>query len=217
MGVANQRSIAWGIASAFHREGATLAFTYQGERLKENLDALLDTIGGHATFPTFPCDVQNDEQVQAVFAGLQDRWGRLDAVAHCIAFATREDLARPFPEISRSGYALALDISAYSLIPVARHAAPLLAAAGGGSLFSMTYNAVNRVVPGYNVMAVAKAALETEVRYLGSELGPRQIRVNAISAGGIQTRAGTAGQGLSKLRGLMQTPVPENWNAGYPT
>ena len=99
MGVANQRSIAWGIASAFHREGATLAFTYQGERLKENLDELLDTIGGHATFPTFPCDVQNDAQLEAVFAGLQDRWGRLEAVAHCIAFATREDLGRPFREV----------------------------------------------------------------------------------------------------------------------
>jgi enoyl-[acyl-carrier protein] reductase I len=208
MGVANQRSIAWGIAGAFHREGATLAFTYQSERLKENLDELLDTIGGHATFPTFPCDVQNDEQLQAVFAGLQDRWGRLDAVAHCIAFATREDLGRPFPEISRSGFNLALDISAYSLIAVSRHAAPLLAASGGGSIFSLTYNAVNRVVPGYNVMAVAKAALETEVRYLASELGPRQIRVNAISAGAIKTLASSAVKGISKLRDLTEQMAP---------
>jgi enoyl-[acyl-carrier protein] reductase I len=208
MGVANQRSIAWGIASAFHREGATLAFTYQGERLKENLDELLDTIGGHTTFPTFPCDVQNDAQLEAVFAGLQDRWGGLEAVAHCIAFATREDLGRPFPEISRSGFNLALDISAYSLIAVSRHAAPLLAASGGGSIFSLTYNAVNRVVPGYNVMAVAKAALETEVRYLASELGPRQIRVNAISAGAIKTLASSAVKGISKLRDLTEQTAP---------
>src|SRR5713101_1035607 len=189
MGVANQRSIAWGIASAFHREGATLAFTYQGERLKENLDELLDTIGGHGTFPTFPCDVQNDAQLEAAFAG-------------------REDLARPFPEISRSGFNLALDISAYSLIAVARHAAPPLAASGGGSIFSLTYNAVNRVVPGYNVMAVAKAALETEVRYLASELGPRQIRVNAISAGAIKTLASSAVKGISKLRDLTEQTAP---------
>jgi len=185
-----------------------LAFTYQGERLKENLDELLDTIGGHATFPTFPCDVQNDAQLEAVFAGLQDRWGRLEAVAHCIAFATREDLGRPFPEISRSGFNLALDISAYSLIAVSRHATPLLAASGGGSIFSLTYNAVNRVVPGYNVMAVAKAALETEVRYLASELGPRQIRVNAISAGAIKTLASSAVKGISKLRELTEQTAP---------
>ena len=152
--------------------------------------------------------MQNDEQLQAVFAGLQDRWGRLDAVAHCIAFATREDLGRPFPEISRSGFNLALDISAYSLIAVSRHAAPLLAASGGGSIFSLTYNAVNRVVPGYNVMAVAKAALETEVRYLASELGPRQIRVNAISAGAIKTLASSAVKGISKLRDLTEQTAP---------
>ncbi len=207
MGVANQRSIAWGIATAFHREGASLAFTYQSDRLKENLDELLDSIGGRTAFPTFPCDVQNDDHVRAVFAGLQDRWGRLDAVAHCIAFANREDLARPFHEISRGGYAQALDISAYSLIAVARHAAPLLATAGG-SIFTLTYNAVDRVVPGYNVMAVAKAALEAEVRYLASELGPRQIRVNAISAGAIKTLASSAVKGISKLRELTEQTAP---------
>jgi enoyl-[acyl-carrier protein] reductase I len=207
MGVANQRSIAWGIATALHREGASLAFTYQSDRLKENLDELLDTIGGKTAFPTYLCDVQNDDQVRAVFAGLQDRWGRLDAVAHCIAFANREDLARPFHEISRSGYTQALDISAYSLIAVARYAAPLLATAGG-SIFTLTYNAVGRVVPGYNVMAVAKAALEAEVRYLASELGPKQIRVNAISAGAIKTLASSAVKGISKLRELTEQTAP---------
>src|SRR5256886_8424827 len=135
MGVANQRSIAWGIASAFRREGAEVAFTYQNDRLKENLDELLETIGGPSTFPTFPCDVQNDEHLRGVFEGLRDRWGRLDAVAHCIAFANRDDLSRPFHEISRSGYALALDISAYSLIAVA-HAAAGGMGDGGGSIFT---------------------------------------------------------------------------------
>lgn len=208
MGVANQRSIAWGIATAFHREGATLAFTYQNERLKENLDELLDSIGGRKEFPTFPCDVQNDDQVRAVFEGLRDRWGRLDSVAHCIAFANRDDLTRPFHEISRSGYALALDVSAYSLIATARQAATLMTGNGGGSIFTMTYNAVERVVPGYNVMAVAKAALETEVRYLASELGPTQVRVNAISAGPIKTLAGSAVKGLSKFRDLTEQTAP---------
>src|SRR3989449_349184 len=207
MGVANQRSIAWGIASAFHREGAELAFTYQNDRLKENLDELLDAVGGRNAFPTFPCDVQNDEHVRAVFEGLRDRWGRLDAVAHCIAFANRDDLSRPFHEISRSGYALALDISAYSLIAVA-HAAAGVMGDGGGSIVTLTYNAVARVVPGYNVMAVAKAALETEVRYLASELGPSQVRVNAISAGPIKTLAGSAVKGLTKLPDLTEQNAP---------
>jgi len=208
MGVANQRSIAWGVAAACHREGAELAFTYQNERLKENLDELLDTIGGKAKFATISCDVAQDQQVADVFAALQDRWGGLDAVAHCIAFANRDDLARPFHEISRSGYSLALDVSAYSLIAVARHAARLMTSKGGGSIFTMTYNAVERVVPGYNVMAVAKAALETEVRYLAAELGPSQIRVNAISAGPLKTLAGSAVKGLSKLRDITAETAP---------
>ena len=206
MGVANKRSIAWGIAAAFHREGAELAFTYQSDRLKENLDELLDTIGGRDRFLTFPCDVQSNEQLRTAFGTLAERWGRLDALAHCIAFADRADLSRPFHEISRSGYALALDVSAYSLIAVSRHAAPLMT--NGGSIFTLTYNAVERVVPGYSVMAVAKAALEAEVRYLASELGPQQIRVNAISAGPLKTLAGSAVKGISKLRDLTEEVAP---------
>lgn len=208
MGVANKRSIAWGIAAAFHQEGAELAFTYQNERLKENLDELLDTIGGRDRFLTLPCDVQQDDQLDAVFHALRDRWGRLDTVAHCIAFADREDLSRPFHEISRGGYGLALDVSAYSLIATAQRAAHLMTANGGGSIFTLTYNAVERVVPGYNVMAVAKAALETEVRYLAAELGPNQIRVNAISAGPLKTLAGSAVKGISKLRDLTEEIAP---------
>jgi enoyl-[acyl-carrier protein] reductase I len=206
MGVANKRSIAWGIAAAFHREGAELAFTYQSDRLKENLDELLDTIGGRDRFLTFLCDVQSDEHLEAAFGTLADRWGRLDALAHCIAFADREDLSRPFPEISRKGYALTMDVSAYSLIAIARRAAPLMT--NGGSILTLTYNAVERVVPGYNVMAVAKAALETGVRYLAAELGPRQIRVNAVSAGPLKTLAGSAVKGISKLRDLTEEMAP---------
>ncbi len=208
LGVANKRSMAWGIATAFHREGAQLAFTYQHERFKENLDELLDTIGGRDQFPTFPCDVQVDEQIAGIFDDLKERWGHLDALAHCIAYADREDLTRPFHEISRAGYALAIDVSAYSLLATARHAAGLMAGNGGGSIFTLTYNAVARVVPGYNVMAIAKAALETEVRYLAAELGPSQIRVNAISAGPVKTLAGSAVKGLSKLRDLTEETAP---------
>lgn len=206
MGVANRRSIAWGIAEAFHREGMELAFTYQNERLKENLDELLDGIGGRTAFPTYPGDVTVDEQMDALFAGLRDRWGRLDTLAHCIAFADRDDLARPLSDVSRSGYALTMAVSAYSLLTVARLAAPLMS--GGGSLFTLTYNAVGRVVPGYNIMAVAKAALETEVRYLAAELGPSAIRVNAISAGPLKTLAGSAVKGISRLRDLTEEIAP---------
>jgi len=206
MGVANKRSIAWGIAEAFHREGAQLAFTYQNERLKENLDELLDTIGGRAAFPAYPGDVTSDEQLDAIFGGLQDRWGGLDVLAHCIAYADRDDLARPLHEVSRDGYGLTLNVSAYSLLAVARRAAALMR--GGGSILTLTYNAVERVVPGYNIMAVAKAALEAEVRYLASELGPSAIRVNAISAGPLKTLAGSAVKGISRLRDATEEIAP---------
>src|SRR3990172_3055675 len=206
MGVANKRSIAWGIAAAFHREGADLAFTYQSERLKENLDELLDTIGGRTAFPTYPADVAVDEQLDGLFANLGDRWGRLDALAHCIAYADRDDLLRPVTEMSRDGFALTMNISAYSLPAVTRRAIRLMG--GGGSIVTLTYNAVERVVPGYNVMAIAKAALEDEVRYLASELGPQQHRVNAISAGPLKTLAGSAVKGISKLQEITEQVAP---------
>jgi enoyl-[acyl-carrier protein] reductase I len=204
--VANKRSIAWGIAAAFHREGAELAFTYQSERLKENLDELLDTIGGRDRFPTYPLDVTVDAQLDAVFADLGDRWGRLDALAHCIAYADRDDLLRPVAEMSRDGFALTMNISAYPLPAVTRRAVPLMT--GGGSILTLTYNAVERVVPGYNVMAIAKAALEAEVRYLASELGPGGLRVNAISAGPLKTLAGSAVKGISRLRDITAETAP---------
>lgn len=208
MGVANNRSIAWGIARAFHREGASLAFTYQGERLKENLVGLLNEIGGAENFPIFPCDVTSDDEVAAAFAGLRERWGGLEVLVHCLAFADRDDLVRPFSEISRKGFAMALDVSAYSLIRCAGAARPLLEAAGGGSIMTLTYNAVERVVPSYNVMAVAKAALETETRYLAAELGASNIRVNAISAGPLRTLAASAVKGLSGFRDAVEEIAP---------
>lgn len=208
MGVANKRSIAWGIARAFHREGARLAFTYQNDRLKENLVELLGEIGGAEAHPMFPCDVSSDEQINAVFTGLRERWGALDVLVHCLAFADREDLARPFSEISRKGYALTLEVSAYSLMRCAGAARPLLDAAGGGSVFTLTYNAVDRVVPSYQVMAVAKAALECEVRYLAAELGPKNIRVNAISSGPLRTLASSAVRGISRFRDTVEEVAP---------
>lgn len=207
MGVANKRSIAWGIAQAFHREGAQLAFTYQSERLKENLDELLDEIGGRANFPTYPGDVTSDEQLEAIFRDLADRWGRLDSVAHCIAYMDRDELTRPFHALSHPGFATAMHVSAYSLIAIAHRARPLMVAGGGGSIFTLTYNAVDRVVLGYN-LAAAKAALETAVRYLAAELGPDRIRVNAISAGPLKTLAGSAVKGISKLRDLTEELAP---------
>jgi enoyl-[acyl-carrier protein] reductase I len=208
MGVANNRSIAWGIARAFHREGASLAFTYQGDRLKENLVGLLSELGGAELFPMFPCDVTADDQITAAFQALGERWGTLDVLVHCLAFADRDDLSRAFTDISRKGYALALDISAYSLIRCAAGARPLMEATGGGSIFTLTYNAVERVVPSYSVMAVAKAALECEVRYLAAELGPKGIRVNAISAGPIRTLAASAVKGISGFRDAVETIAP---------
>ncbi len=207
MGVANKRSIAWGIAQAFHREGASLAFTYQSDRLKENLVELLDEIGGAGVYPHFKCDVTSDDDIEAAFAGLKAHWGTLDVLVHCLAFADREDFTRPFSGISRKGYALALDISAYSLIRCAGAARPLMEATGG-SIFTLTYNAVDRVVPSYNVMAIAKAALECEMRYLAAELGPLNIRVNAISAGPLRTLAASAVKGLSGFRDAVKEIAP---------
>ncbi|MDR7481253.1 MAG: enoyl-ACP reductase [Armatimonadota bacterium] len=208
MGVANKRSIAWGIARAFHREGAQLAFTYQSDRLKENLVELLTELGGAERFPIFPCDVQSDQQIDAVFAGLAAQWGALDVLVHCLAFAGREELARPFTQISRQGYAQALEISAYSLLRVAGAARGLLEAAGGGTILTLTYNAVEAVVPSYGVMAIAKAALECEVRYLAAELGPANIRVNAISAGPLRTLAASAVRGITAFRDVVEEVAP---------
>ena len=211
MGVADRHSIAWGIAQAFYNHGARLAFTYQEEpkgRIERNVRGLVATLGNPEEFPTFACDVTDDAAIDRVFATLDREWGELHAVVHCIAYADRDDLNRPFSQISRGGYKLAMEISAYSLNAVARSAAPLMSAAGGGSIITLTYNAVERAVPGYSAMAAAKAALETGIRYLAVELGPRKIRVNGISAGPLRTLSASAVKGISALRRWTEQAAP---------
>ncbi len=207
-GVANKRSIAWGIATALHREGADLAFNYAIDRLKENVDELVATLPGHEKMPVMRCDVTKPEEIDATFAELEKRWGRLDILVHCIAFAPLEELKGSFSAISRSGLLSAIDISAYSLVSLTRGALPLFEKAGGGSVMSLTFNAAERVVPSYNVMAIAKAALEAETRYLAADLGPKNVRVNTISAGPLKTLAASAVKGISAARELWEAKAP---------
>jgi enoyl-[acyl-carrier protein] reductase I len=197
-GVANKRSIAWAIARAMARDGARLALTYQGERLLENVQALAAELDRPLLLP---CDVTSDMQIAEVFAAIEREFGGLDFLLHGTAFAPREELARPFVDTSREGFRVALDVSAYSLVALARGAAPLMTARGGGSILTLTYLGSERVFTNYNVMGVAKAALEASVRYLADGLGPRNIRVNAISAGPIKTLAAS---GISGFGGILQ-------------
>ena len=208
MGVGNKRSIAWGIATAFQREGAELAFNYATDRLKENVVELVGTLPEHERIPVIPCDVSKQQEIDALFAELERRWGTLDVLVHSIAFAALEDLKGRFVEISREGLKTAIEISAFSLVALCRGALPLLEKAGGGSVMSLTYNAVERVVPSYNSMAMAKAVLEAETRYLAADLGPQNVRVNAISAGPLKTLAGSAVKGISAARDLMEAKAP---------
>ena len=208
MGVGNQRSIAWGIATAFQREGAELAFNYATERLRENVEKLVVTLPGHERIPVLPCDVSKQEEIDAFFSTVGERWGKADILVHSIAFAAVEDLRGRFHEISRDGLKLAVEISAFSLIALTKAALPLFEKAGGGSVMSLTYNAVERVVPSYNSMAMAKAVLESATRYLAADLGPSNVRVNAISAGPLKTLAGSAVKGISAARDLMEEKAP---------
>lgn len=182
-GVANKRSIAWATAQALHAAGANLAFTYQGERLKENVESL--TSEAMAGSSLISCDVTKQEEVDHAFQEVKEKFGRLDFLIHSIAFAPREALGGAYVDTSREAFLTALEISAYSLPQLARAAAPLMTE--GGSIVSMSYYGAEKVVVGYNVMGVAKAALEASTRYLAKDLGPQNIRVNAISAGPIQT------------------------------
>lgn len=208
MGVANKRSIAWGIAQALHREGADLAFTYVNDRLKENVVELMDSLPGHEQMPLLPCDVQSDEQIESLFKQIGDQWGKLDVLVHSLAFARSEDLKKDFVDLDREGYRVAHDVSAWSLIGCTKGALPLLEAAGGGSVMTLSYLAAARFVPKYNVMASAKAALECNVRYLAAELGPKNIRVNAISAGPLKTLAASAVGGVHILRDIVEERSP---------
>jgi enoyl-[acyl-carrier protein] reductase I len=196
IGVANKRSIAWAIAQAASAQGASLVLTYQGERLEENVRELAATL---PNVTVLPCDVSSDEQLDALFAEVERVHGGLDFVVHGAAYALREDLAAPFVQTSREGFRVALDVSAYSLVAVARRAAPLMEKRGGGSILTLTYLGSERVFTNYNVMGVAKAALEASVRYLASDLGPKGIRVNAISAGPIKTLAAAGISGFSQI------------------
>ncbi len=202
-GVANDKSIAWGTAQKLHEHGAELAFTYLNEALEKRVRPLAEGIGSEIILP---CDVTSDEQIEAVFAELEKRWGKLDFVVHSVAFANRDDLKNPFSQTSREGFHLAMDISAYSLIPMVRHAAPLMK--DGGSVVTMTYLGAVRAVPQYNVMGVAKAALESSVRYLAAELGEKKIRVNAISAGPIKTLAASGIGDFKKKLHVMEERSP---------
>jgi enoyl-[acyl-carrier protein] reductase I len=203
LGIANKRSIAWGIAQAAHREGARLAVTYQGERLEENVRELAQ----HLRDPlVLPCDVTKDDDLAALAASAKEGLGGLDFVVHAVAFALREELDGEFVNTSREGYRLAQDISSYSLTALARVTAPLMEA--GGSIVTLSYLGGERVVPHYNVMGVAKAALEMSVRYLAADLGPKGIRVNAISAGPIKTLAASGVHGLSKMLEYHRTHAP---------
>lgn len=207
-GVANKRSIAWAIAQAWHEAGATLAFTYQGERLKENVEELAGTFGAETLI--LPCDVTKDDEISRVFSELGGKFGKLDLLLHSVAFAPREALEGDFLNTSREAFRIAHDVSAYSLVALARGAAPLMTE--GGSIVAMTYYGAEKVVPHYNVMGVAKAALEASTRYLAYDLGPKKIRVNCISAGPVNTLAarGIAGFGDMLKHYESHTPLKRN-------
>jgi enoyl-[acyl-carrier protein] reductase I len=210
-GVANDRSIAWAISEAFHAEGAELAFTYAGEVLEKRVRPLAEGIGSKIILP---CDVTKDEDIEKVFTTLAQEWGGLDLLVHAVAFANKEDLSNPFVQTGREGFHLALDVSAYSLVALARHAAPLMQGRAG-AILTLTYMGSEKVIPNYNVMGVAKAALEASVRYLAHDLGPAGVRVNAISAGPIRTLAAA---GISDFKSMLhhvaeRAPLKRNIDA----
>lgn len=204
-GIANRRSIAWAIARCLARDGARLALSYQGERLGENVRELAEEL----TNPLLlPLDVTSEMEIDAAFEAIAGEFGGLDFLLHGAAFAPREELARPFVETSREGFRIALEVSAYSLVALSRRAAPMMAARGGGSILTLTYLGSERVFTNYNVMGVAKAALESSVRYLAADLGPQNIRVNAISAGPIRTLAASGISGFSNILQVYRDKAP---------
>jgi enoyl-[acyl-carrier protein] reductase I len=210
-GVANDRSIAWAISQALHAEGAELAFTFAGEILEKRVRPLAEGIGAKIILP---CDVTKDDEIENVFATLKQEWGGLDIMIHAIAFARKEDLANPYVQTSRHGFHLAMDVSAYSMVALARPAATLMEGRRG-SMLTLTYMGSERVIPNYNVMGVAKAALEASVRYLAHDLGPKGIRVNAISAGPIRTLAAS---GIADFKEMLhhvseRAPLKRNIDA----
>jgi enoyl-[acyl-carrier protein] reductase I len=204
-GVANKRSIAWAIAQAWAKAGAKLIFNYQGERLKENVEELVTTFGADTVL--HPCDVGSDAEIDAFFAEVKKHTNRLDLLLHSVAFAPRETLVGEFVNTSREAFKIAHDISAYSLVGLTRAALPFMQE-HGGSVVAMSYLGAVRVVPGYNVMGVAKASLEASVRYLANDLGPKKIRVNAISAGPMNTLAARGIGGFTKMLDYYEAHSP---------
>ncbi len=202
-GVANERSIAWGIAEAMHKQGARLAFSYAGEVLEKRVRPLAESVNADLVFS---CDVTSDDQIAGAFQQITDKWGSIDVLIHAIAFANREDLEGRFVDTSRAGFGMAMDISAYSLVALARAAEPLMQ--NGGSILTLSYYGSEKVVPSYNVMGVAKAALEASVRYLAADLGPAGIRVNAISAGPIKTLAASGIKGFKSILHVVEERAP---------
>jgi len=206
LGVANKRSIAWAIARRLAEGGAQLAFTYQGERIEVGVRELVETVGSPLVTA---CDVRSDEDVARVFSEVADAFGgSLDLLVHSVAFAAAEDLEGRFTDTPRDRFWMALDVSAYSLVACARAAEPLMEAAGGGSILTMTYLGGERAVPHYNVMGVAKATLDASVRYLAMDLGPKNIRVNAISAGPVRTLAARSIAGFPTMEALVEERAP---------
>ena len=207
-GVANDRSIAWGIAQSMHEHGARLAFTYAGEAFEKRVRPLAESVGSDLIMP---CDVTDEAEVDAVFKAVEQQWGGLDVLVHSVAYANREDLDGRFLDTSREGFAKALEVSAYSLVSLSRRAAPMLVASQG-NVITLSYYGSQKVVTNYNVMGVAKAALEACVRYLAADLGPEGVRVNAISAGPIKTLAASGVKGFKGLLGLAEERVPLHRN-----
>src|SRR5689334_23873585 len=204
VGVANKRSIAWAIAQAWHSAGAKLAFTYQGERLKENVEELTATFGADTLL--VPCDVTKDDEIAKVFSEVGQKFGKLDLLLHSVAYAPREALEGEFVNTNREAFRVAHDVSAYSLVALARSAAPLMT--NGGSIVAMSYYGAEKVVPHYNVMGVAKASLEASTRYLAYDLGPKKIRVNCISAGPVNTLAARGISGFLSMLKHYQERAP---------
>ena len=205
-GIANNRSIAWGIAQQLHQGGANLGITYLPDekgRMERKVAELVEPLNPSLYLP---CNVQNDSQIDEIFATIKEKWGRLDILIHCLAFANKDDLSGDFSNTSRSGFSLALDVSAYSLVRLAAAAKPLMTE--GGSIVTLTYLGGVRVVPNYNVMGIAKAALEMNVRYLAAEMGPSNIRVNGISAGPIRTLASSAVGGILDMIHHVEQVAP---------
>jgi enoyl-[acyl-carrier protein] reductase I len=203
-GVANEKSIAWAVAEAYRREGAEVALAYAGEAVAKRVIPLAESIG---VTLTLPCDVRSDSDIEALFQKLGESWGGLDVLVHSVAFANKDELKGSFLNTTREGFATALDISAYSLIAMAKHAAPLMTGRDG-SLIAMTYYGGQKVFPNYNVMGVAKAALEASVRYLAEALGPEGTRVNAISAGPLRTLASAGVGGFNQIAGHVAGKAP---------